>query len=52
MSRNISVRGVRREQVDLDRLAAAIAALAAEQQRQEEAEQTPAPHADDRKEAA
>lgn len=52
MSRNVSVRGVRREQVDLERLAAAIAALAAEQQRQDEVEPRAAPDADDRKEAA
>ena len=36
MSRNIRVRGVRREQPDLTRLAAAVAALAAEQRRREE----------------
>lgn len=49
--RNIAVRGVRHQQVDLTRLAAALAALAAEQRRRDEAVQTPQPQTD-RKEAA
>lgn len=40
MTRNISVRGVRRKQMDLNRLAAALAALAAENARRQEAADT------------